>query len=305
MGAPITELDEFTASYPSIANGEAGNGTVFTAPHQVAANRTKFLKGLLDNGIRKIREVADAATLKALTGLANGQLAQLARTGIYTYASDTDGDGELAPRRYTVTAGGILRAVAFGIDSLNVANGVAGLDASAKVPSSQLRGHIVAAYVLPDLIGGDAGTGTFKEVTTSFVNIPNVAVGDMLVVEGNLQINLPASGNYLSIKYRLRDTADATISTTQGWAATAPTNLPSSLYAVGIFPVSGVYVVQNADVVAGTTLKVTLGHDASVGQTVVAANTLSRTKVMHVRNTVLWAFWTSSSRRKSPRAYPA
>lgn len=81
MGANITEVDTFTAAVPSVADGDAASGTIFTAPLQALANRTKYLKGIFDGGVSKIRTVANNAALIALTGMVTGDV--VLQTDIY------------------------------------------------------------------------------------------------------------------------------------------------------------------------------------------------------------------------------
>lgn len=294
MGSPIVEVDEFTASYPSLANGEAGSGPIMTAPHQVAANRTRWLRNILVSGVRRIRQTADAATLKALTGLTNGDIAQLNKTGLYTYASDTGGDGELAPRRYTVTGGGILRAAALGVDAIDVPNGIAGLDGFGRLSNTINRGNLIASYNLPLATG--TGTGAYAEMTTGSVpsvTITNLQVGDILVVAANAWVTFNGtSGQGLGLRGRFRNPTNNAFVNASVFGASmmsVPADGPVSPFEI---PFAGsiqitTFMLDGSDgnpVV--TSLKFSLFQCCAVGKNVEVATEQSRfsSGIMHYRS---------------------
>lgn len=79
--ADFTPDDTFTSPVPALSDGQPANAAVLNAPHQALVNRTHWLKETIDSagitrdGATRIREVADEAALKALTGMQDGELA--------------------------------------------------------------------------------------------------------------------------------------------------------------------------------------------------------------------------------------
>lgn len=110
---------------------------------QCALNRAELAKSRLDAGVTKIRTVADIAALKAITGQATGDHAIVKDRGLFEFdaaaALSTDDVNVVQP-----TAGGgrwqlSVRALRGTI------NGLASLDANSRVPSAQLRGHVISS----------------------------------------------------------------------------------------------------------------------------------------------------------------
>lgn len=109
---------------------------------QCALNRAELAKSRLDAGVTKIRTVADITALKALTGQATGDHAIVKDRGLFEFDSasalSTDDVNIVQPTAGTGRWQLSVHALRGTI------NGIASLDANSKVPSAQLRGHLVS-----------------------------------------------------------------------------------------------------------------------------------------------------------------
>lgn len=75
MPTNLTETSTFDATITVPADGDARTAASVVTPFQSLANRSKYLKTLTETtGVQKIRSVADNAALKALTGMASGDV---------------------------------------------------------------------------------------------------------------------------------------------------------------------------------------------------------------------------------------
>lgn len=75
MPTNLTETSTFDATITVPADGDARTAASVEVPFQALANRSKYLKTLTETtGITKIKTVADNAALKALTGMASGDV---------------------------------------------------------------------------------------------------------------------------------------------------------------------------------------------------------------------------------------
>lgn len=103
MAKPIIDIDQFTSPVVVPTDDDEANAASVEAPFQRLANRTHNLNetitqgGLTRQGATRIREVADEAALKVLTGMADGEYAAVASLGGATFRySATAADAELA-----------------------------------------------------------------------------------------------------------------------------------------------------------------------------------------------------------------
>lgn len=89
MSTVLTEAATYAASVTVPADGDARTAASVVPAFQVLADRTKYLKTLTETtGIQKIKTVADNAALKALTGMATGDVVkQTDIRVIYVYDS--------------------------------------------------------------------------------------------------------------------------------------------------------------------------------------------------------------------------
>lgn len=100
--ADFTPDDTFTSPVPALSDGQPANAAVLNAPHQALVNRTHWLKETIDSagitreGATRIREVADEAALKALTGMEDGELAITQDKALLFRYSASAADAELA-----------------------------------------------------------------------------------------------------------------------------------------------------------------------------------------------------------------
>lgn len=124
MGAPLTEVDTFTAAVPSIDDGDTASGPVFTSPVQALANRTKYLKARIEtDGVKKRYRVATLAALKALTGLADGDVVVVLASNveyIYRAAASDVSDGSFIVTPDAPTTGRFLALTLYGAVELDV-----------------------------------------------------------------------------------------------------------------------------------------------------------------------------------------
>jgi hypothetical protein len=107
MPQNITDVDEFTATVTSPADGDTRNAGSVLASFQIVANRTKWLYNTLTSrGISKIRKVTSTTDLKALASPVEGDVAILS-TGsvpqIFVYRSVALAGSDLSQIRYDST----------------------------------------------------------------------------------------------------------------------------------------------------------------------------------------------------------
>ncbi len=87
MSGTITESESYSPTITSIEDGDDANSTTFKTPLGELANRTKYLKGQLDTGALKIREAANVAALKAVTGQVTGDVRLVPDLGPFRFDS--------------------------------------------------------------------------------------------------------------------------------------------------------------------------------------------------------------------------
>lgn len=252
------------ASVADIKNGDDANEATFSPPITVLTRRTKFIfEELFTRGIRKFASYATVAAAKgATTGtVTTGDIVRIAGLGFFSYNSDTAGETELAPLRYIVTgsAGGIWRNVAAGFQSFAIANGLATLDATAKVPSAQLRGHVVASYTVPLPAATLTGTGAFVENAALDLTIPNLAVGDLIVASGGVLLGgSSTASSHFDFQLRLKKTDGSNVldnaqtpgsQNTLAWGAVSTPASGSTILGMAL---AGGHVVRSIDLLTPT-----------------------------------------------------
>src|SRR5690606_40721747 len=134
---------------PSLEDGKPANAAYLNAPHQALVNRTHWLKETIDSagitrdGATRIREVADEAALKALTGMQDGELAITQDRGLVFRYSASASEPELA--RWVVapnTDSG--RWVNTAYKLVGGANGIVKTDANERIPAALPKNGVVA-----------------------------------------------------------------------------------------------------------------------------------------------------------------
>lgn len=268
----------YPASVADIKNGDDANEATFSPPITVLTQRTKFFtEELFTRGVRRIKDFSTSALAKAVVAgqVTTGDVARIAGLGLFFYNSDTGGDVELSPVQFIVTgtAGGIWRNIAMGYQSRAVANGLATLDAGAKVPSAQLRGHVVASYVAP-AAASVTGTGSFVEVPALDLTIPNLVVGDIILVVGGLLLGGSATvSSHYEAQFRLKKTDGTNVldnTATPGSSnilAWSGVRAPASGSTILGMPMTGGHVVRSIDLATptSTSLVVRAAYQGNTG----------------------------------------
>lgn len=189
MPVTLTEADAFGASvsFPApLDAGSVADGSPLKNFAQEIANRTRWVKNLLDGGVKKIRTVADLTALRGITGQANGDIAfatdSLGRRAFWLYDTSSSG-AEAAPYRIKptgfadVTAGRWVHFLAyFGIAQATEADN-----------KLQFRG---LGSIVEIIDRHDASTTTFSaaawENVTGLSISKSLTIGDVLDVESIL-----------------------------------------------------------------------------------------------------------------------
>ncbi len=146
----ITDTSTFTATVQTVADGDSATAANFLLAPQGLANRTKFLyDAIYTNGVQAIRSVADINALKALTGMANNQVALVRGYGVFYYNSSSTATEQL-PLVVTPTAGGG-RWIVSNYESILypagvTPGGIAGTDTSGRVVAASVRNGLIAVY---------------------------------------------------------------------------------------------------------------------------------------------------------------
>lgn len=205
---------------------KTGDGTTFSNTLQVpidtetasAASVWTGFQRLLDNGkylydriftsgVLALRRVADQAALAALTGMTTGQIALVDRLGAFMWIA---GDATTALTNWVVAdAGNTGRWVHWLYLARGAANGLASLDAGAKVPTAQLSNAIIGTYY-SEAGASIVATGTFQPAGVQTFTAP-IRAGDLLEAELALQCTMTggAAGDTTSGQMKLGATPTA------------------------------------------------------------------------------------------------
>lgn len=277
-------LTDNPATYPTnvhtVSDGDQGKASNFAVGHQDTANRTAWIAGQLGgsvarpdgtSGVQKFRHVLNAAALTALTDLTNGEIGAVDGGGVYQYNSSA-----------TATVDGV--SVINGLASAGrwllltpraVANGLAPLDSTTKVPAANLpfatieTGSCEEAATTSDPTSTTAidtfsttsyvDSGTYKKTVAAALNI-----GDIIEIEGRYILEIGATTN-LTMRIVLLDGASSEVlrGTFFNTDATAYQNQ------TGIYiPVFARYVMTSAMLVNTCTIKMqgkrTSGTNAAI-----------------------------------------
>lgn len=96
MPTNLTDSSTFTSPIQVPANGDpvdAGPSDPLRAGFQGLANRTKYIKDLLDGGVRRVQYYSSTTALAAVTGMVNGDVAIVNSTYLGLYIYDTSNSG--------------------------------------------------------------------------------------------------------------------------------------------------------------------------------------------------------------------
>src|SRR5690606_37843060 len=147
--ADFTPVDTFTSPVPALSDGQPANAVVLNAPHQALVNRTHWLKETIDSagitrdGATRIREVADEDALKALTGMADGDLAITQDKALLFRYSASAADAELA-RWVVAPAIGSGRWLNTAYTLVGGAHGIVTTDANHRIPAAMPKNGVIA-----------------------------------------------------------------------------------------------------------------------------------------------------------------
>lgn len=94
MPSNLTETSTWTSPFAVPTDGDpvdAGPASYLRAAWQTVANRTKYIKDFLDNGVPKLRYVTSPSAMKALTGMTDKEVCLVAGLGLYFFRSGSPG----------------------------------------------------------------------------------------------------------------------------------------------------------------------------------------------------------------------
>jgi len=109
MPTTLTESSTFTSSITVADNGDpadAGSGGYIREPFQGLTNRTKYLKDVLDSGVKKIQKATTVSAMTGATGMAGGDLVLLANVsnlGLFMYVAGATVGTNITGWRYDST----------------------------------------------------------------------------------------------------------------------------------------------------------------------------------------------------------
>lgn len=150
---------------------------------QSALNRAEFLSAVQATGVPRVRSVSSIAALKAVTGQTTGDHVVVKDLGFFQFEAAavlTSDDVNIV----TPTVGGgrwLLNTRAL----RGAINGLASLDATARVPAAQLRGQLVSTGTtgVTSFSGGTASGSESNAIASLFT--PSLVVGQVFEVHGS------------------------------------------------------------------------------------------------------------------------
>lgn len=91
MPANVTDSSTFTSPIVVPTDGDTRNAASVLTAFQGLANRTKYVKDFLDNGVPKLRFASNATALKALTGMTDKEVCLVPMVGVFFFRSGAAG----------------------------------------------------------------------------------------------------------------------------------------------------------------------------------------------------------------------
>lgn len=171
--------------------GEARSSASVRTALQQLLDMAGFNKAILDSGVLRLRSVASIAALKGVTGQTTGDHAAVKDLGIFQFdaasALSSDDVNVVTP-----TAGGgrwllIVRGLR------GIANGIASLDATSKVPAAQLRGQLLASGSTSPSSASATMPSQATDVYTGLLST-TLAVGDVWAVASQFTVTMGGAG---------------------------------------------------------------------------------------------------------------
>lgn len=186
-------------------DGDAGAEASFEPPYQDAANRTEYLRNLVESlGVRKVRTVTTVAALKAMTGVVTGDIAMLTAggtRGLYVFDAGTTLAQDFPPFGYQgqAVAGRWLSPLFAIVDTTNAANVV--LDPqTVQVPNRIVE--ILSTTKTSDMSFTHSATWQVVHSLTR-----TLAVGDQVQLRALARLMTTDAATNLELLWRLRVTS--------------------------------------------------------------------------------------------------
>ena len=237
MGAALTPSGSYTGTVPSIADGDAASGAIFTAPIQALYNSVDSLNTTANvSGVKRLQTFASVAALRAYTGQTDGDFAAVgasstapANVAVFRFAANgflsTTDDGVtcIAPASGT---GGRWFAVGLGKGALNVANGVPQLDSTTQQAANTQHGALLSSSAATQSIatnttGGGIGTGVGTGI---FVGVA-CNTGDVCVINGDIESAITVGSGTVYTTIQANSTTVPGSWTTNGLTVTSRTSV--------------------------------------------------------------------------------
>ena len=219
--ADFTPVDTFTSPVPALSDGQPANAAVLNAPHQALVNRTHWLKATIDSagitrdGATRIREVADEAALKALTGMADGDLAITQDKALLFRYSASAADTELA-RWVVAPASGVGRWLNTAYKLVGGANGIVKTDANERIPAAMPKNGVVALASGIFGWGQSVSSSSLVELAGHEVTVADVEAGDVVEVHACVNYTMTSDGAWQWYTMRAVD-GDSTLVDVSWW----------------------------------------------------------------------------------------
>lgn len=193
----LNEQDIFPAQVRAISDGDPSNASFTNMAPQDLANRTRFLHntleqgGLKREGATKIREVADEAALRALAGMADGELAITKNNGlVFRYAAVAVGS-EIARWIVTPNSGpGRWLNTAFSL--LGGPRGLVWMDQDERIPATMPKNGVVAIRSV-GMVSELIATDSYEYSANGRVSLGELRVGDVVDVSATAMVSLKQS----------------------------------------------------------------------------------------------------------------
>lgn len=191
MPTNITPASSWDTVIPVGADGEGLTHAMLAAFCQPLANRTHWLYTLCTStGVKRIREFADIATMKASTGAASGDIAYVPNKGLYRYLSTGVGP-EAQPWSAEHAAGGVWYHELYAVQATNLATLSGGR--VVQRPAYAMVNQTSASFgASPDTDYATTTSLSWTD-TTALVSMTNVEIGDELTVDVHFSIAMSSS----------------------------------------------------------------------------------------------------------------
>jgi len=202
MPQNITDVDAFTSPATSPADGDNRNASSVLTPFQTLANRTRFLYNILTStGVLKFRTVSGSVPLKALTGMADGDIAVISSVstlGIYRFRLGSTLPADVARVGYNANdATGSWENV--GVSSLIFLGGVSGTVVQWNPSSVAVPNRIVGVTTLAETSPANrdvVATGGWDDLSVTVSTPVALVIGDLVLVEADGSITNTSTATF-------------------------------------------------------------------------------------------------------------